>query len=138
MTGKVFLKSLFYFSLFLNILMNGKIMRNSLLIVILCCAAVFSVAAKDDTPAADKILELTEQGKKIEAEMYKLRIELIKQDPALLKLHKQIMALHKELSLKVDSKKEMRILLSRAADISKQLEELKASAAAEKKAPKAN
>jgi predicted RNase H-like nuclease (RuvC/YqgF family) len=116
--------------------MKGKLMRNSLLIVIFCCAAVFSVAAKDETPAADKILELTEQGKKIEAEMYKLRIELIKQDPALLKLHKQIMALHKELSLKVDSKKEMRILLSRVADISKQLEELKVSAAAEKKASK--
>lgn len=112
-------------------------MRNSLLIVIFCCAAVFSVAAKDEQPAADKINELTEQSKKIEADMYKLRIELIKKDPALLKLHKQIMALHKELALKVDSKKEMRILLSRADDITKQIEELKAAAAsAEKQAQK--
>lgn len=111
-------------------------MKNSLLIVIFCCAAVFSVAAKDDLPAADKINGLTEQSKKIEADMYKLRIELIKKDPALFKLHKQIMALHKELALKVDSKKEMRILLSRADDITKQIEELKAAAAAEKQAQK--
>ena len=112
-------------------------MKNILLIMILCCAAIFAVAAKDETTKddsgkADKIRELEEQDKKIAAEMFKVRMELIKKDPALLKLHKQIIALHKELALKIDSKKEMRILLSKAADVSKQLEELKTPAVPEK------
>ena len=107
-------------------------MRNILLIMILCCAAIFAVAAKDEPVASDKIRELEEQDKKIAAEMFKVRMELIKKDPALLKLHKQIIALHKELALKIDSKKEMRILLSKAADVSKQLEELKTPAVPEK------
>jgi len=100
--------------------------------MILCFAAIFALAAKDEPAAADKIRELEEQDKKIAAEMFKVRMELIKKDPALVKLHKQIIALHKELALKVDSKKEMRILLSRAADVSKQIEELKTPAVPEK------
>ncbi|MFA6102485.1 MAG: hypothetical protein WCV67_04225 [Victivallaceae bacterium] len=107
-------------------------MKNILLVMILCCAAIFAVAAKDEPAAADKIRELEDQDKKLAAEMFKVRMELIKKDPALLKLHKQIIALHKELALKIDSKKEMRILLSKAADISKQLEELKTPAVQEK------
>lgn len=113
-------------------------MRIFLLIMILCCTAIFTVApvkaetTKDDSGKADKIRELEEQDKKIAAEMFKVRMELIKKDPALLKLHKQIIALHKELALKIDSKKEMRILLSKAADVSKQLEELKTPAVPEK------
>ncbi|MEI8246583.1 MAG: hypothetical protein WCI51_12185 [Lentisphaerota bacterium] len=107
-------------------------MKNILLVMILCFAAIFALAAKDEPAAADKIRELEEQDKKIAAEMFKVRMELIKKDPALLKLHKQIIALHKELALKVDSKKEMRILLSRAADVSKQIEELKTPAVPEK------
>ena len=109
-----------------------KLMRNILLVMILCCAAVFAVAARGEPAAADKIRELEDQDKKLAAEMFKVRMELIKKDPALLKLHKQIIALHKELALKIDSKKEMRILLSKAADISKQLEDLKAPAVPEK------
>ncbi len=111
--------------------MTENLMKNILLVMILCCAAVFAVAVvkaettKDDSAKTDKIRELEEQDKKLAAEMFKARVELIKKDPALLKLHKQIIALHKELELKIDSKKEMRILLSRAADISKELEELK-------------
>ena len=107
-------------------------MKNILLVMILCFAAIFAAAAKDEPAAADKIRELEDQDKKIAAEMFKARMELIKKDPALLKLHKQIIALHKELALKIDSKKEMRILLSRAADVSKQIEELKTPAVPEK------
>jgi len=106
-------------------------MKNILLVMIFCCVATFA-AAKDSPVSADKIRELEEQSKKIESEMYKQRIELIKKDPALLKLHKQIMALHKELALKVDNKKEMRILLSKYADVTRQLEELKTPAATDK------
>jgi predicted RNase H-like nuclease (RuvC/YqgF family) len=112
--------------------MTGNLMKNILLVMILCCAAIFAAAAKDEPAAADKIRGLEEQDKKLAAEMFKLRAELIKKDPALLKLHKQIIALHKELELKIDSKKEMRVLLSQAAEVSKQLEELKAPAVPEK------
>lgn len=108
-------------------------MKNILLVMILGLATLCTTTANDELPAADKIRTLEEQDKKLAAEMFKLRIELIKKDPALLKLHKQILALHKELALKIDSKKEMRILISKAAEVSKQIEALKTPPVPEKK-----
>jgi seryl-tRNA synthetase len=56
--------------------------------------------------------------------MYDLRIKLIKDDPSIKKLHQRIIALHKELSLKIDSKKEMRVLIEQEKRLNAQIEQL--------------
>jgi hypothetical protein len=107
-------------------------MKKLLLTIVFACGLFGAVyAANEPAQPADnnKLKELEEQEKKLALEMYKLRIEIIKKDPALLRLHKQIIALHKELSLKVDNKKEMRLLLNSYNEITRQIEDNKAAAA---------
>lgn len=116
-------------------------MKKILLTLIFCsCFLVVIYAADETTPApaatdsSSKIKELEEQEKKLALEMYKLRIEIIKKDQSLLRLHKQIIAMHKELALKVDNKKEMRIILNNYNDVTRQLEDAKAAAASKAEA----
>jgi SMC interacting uncharacterized protein involved in chromosome segregation len=89
----------------------------------LCFA--FAVFAEDDTKTAEAIKKLEVAQKQLAQKMYKTRVKLIKNDPALKRLHKQIMALHKELALKVDSKKEMRVLLIKSEQVTRKLNALK-------------
>lgn len=71
-----------------------------------------------------KIENLKKQAVDLDSEMIKLRTEIIKKDPDLQKLHNQIIALHRDLALRIDSKREMRVLILKAEEISRQLQEL--------------
>lgn len=56
--------------------------------------------------------------------MFETRTNLIKEDPKLQKLQKQIMALHKEMSIEIDSKKDMLILNQELKKLDRELEAL--------------
>jgi septal ring factor EnvC (AmiA/AmiB activator) len=81
-----------------------------LLIIFLCCSAVFCFGQVD---LGKKEQALLKQQKKVAKEMFKLRVKLLKNDPALKKLHAKILELHKELALKLDGNKKMRELATR-------------------------
>jgi hypothetical protein len=89
----------------------------------LCFA--FAVFAKDDAENVEAIKKLEADQKQLALKMYQTRLKLIKNDSVLKRLHKQIMALHKELALKVDSKKEMRVLLIKSEQVTRKLNALK-------------
>lgn len=71
-----------------------------------------------------KVESLKKQAVELEDEMTRLRTEIIKADPDLQKIHNQIIALHRELALRVDSKREMRVLILKAEEVERQLREL--------------
>jgi predicted nucleic acid-binding Zn-ribbon protein len=71
-----------------------------------------------------KVESLKKQAADLEAEMTKLRTEIIKADPDLQKIHNQIIALHRDLALRVDSKREMRMLILKAEEVTRQLQDL--------------
>lgn len=89
-----------------------------LLIIFLCCSAVFCFGQVD---LKKKEKDLLKQEKKLAKEMFELRVKLLKKDPHLKKLYDKIMELHKELALMLDRKKEMRNLAWQLKEVKKSL-----------------
>ncbi|MFA6714315.1 MAG: hypothetical protein WC082_08355 [Victivallales bacterium] len=104
------------------------------LLILLCCAAVFCFGADDEqTDLERKEKNLQKQEKQLLREMLKLRIKLIQKDPNLKKLHAKIMELHRELTLALDSKKEMRDVADKLKKVRVSLAEISQQKGSDKK-----
>ncbi len=101
-----------------------KYLVSGLLILAVCVIFAQAPEVKKETPNI-KLESLKKQAVDLEDEMAKLRVEIIQKDPDLQKLHNQIIALHRELALRVDTKREMRVLILKAEEINREMNELK-------------
>ncbi len=95
------------------------------LIMFLCAATLLCFDANAEKNLEEQQQALLKQEKQLAKEMFQLRVKLLQKDPILKKMHEKIMELHKELALRLDSKKEMRILLSKLKKVKVSLAEVK-------------
>ncbi|OGV52277.1 MAG: hypothetical protein A2017_00765 [Lentisphaerae bacterium GWF2_44_16] len=94
-------------------------------IVFLLLCAIFAIAFSTFALSnSEKLEELRAGRKKLLAEIYKLRVKLIQEDPDIKALHKKIMALHRELAVKIDNKEEMKELLRKNKMIDAEINKL--------------
>lgn len=84
---------------------------------------IATLDAKDYQDPA-KFSRLMKDREELLLKMHSLRVKLINDDPALQKLHRQIMALHKELSIEIDSRKDMKKLLEKLKDIDSDIDRI--------------
>ena len=92
------------------------------ILLFICLGAVISaLATSTDSDKEKKIRELLQEKKRIMYQMHQLRVELIKRDPELQKLHSKIMAMYRELGIKIDSKTEMKELITRTREIERSI-----------------
>lgn len=107
-------------------------MKNLMIAALLLCVPVlFCGSAPKANPkeAAKQLEQLKSKQREVAEEMYKLRLDLIKNDSELQRLHQQIIALYKELALRIDSRREMRMLIARHEELQKEISQLQAQTA---------
>ncbi|MDD2404684.1 MAG: hypothetical protein GX280_01515 [Lentisphaerae bacterium] len=99
---------------------------NKLLAIFMLTAGCTLCTAQEASKREEetKIAALKQQAEEVNQQMAKVRVEVIKKDPELQKLHQQILALHRELALRVDSKRDMRILILKSETIERELREI--------------
>lgn len=99
-------------------------MRKSFIILLLAGCCALGVAEDAQDAATLKIAVLKKEAETVDQQMAKMRVEVIKKDPELQKLHQQILALHRELALRIDGKREMRILILKSEAIEREIKEV--------------
>ncbi len=100
-------------------------MKKMLMIGCFCAVTLVSMGQANAPDAKILKLEsLKQQAADLDKEMIELRTEIIKNDADLQKIHNQIIALHRDLALRVDSKREMRVLILKAEEINRQIQEI--------------
>ncbi len=102
-------------------------MKKLIVAMMLLSVPVFfcgSTPKEQPDDAVKRLEQLQGKQRELAEAMYKLRLELIKNDSELKRLHQQIIALYRELALRVDSKKEMRILIAKHEQLEKEISKL--------------
>ncbi|MDD2478597.1 MAG: hypothetical protein PHS31_01745 [Victivallaceae bacterium] len=99
-------------------------MKKSFIILLLAGCCTFGVAENAQDAVVAKIAVLKKEAEAVDQQMAKMRVEILKKDPELQKLHQQILALHRELALRVDGKREMRILILKSEAIEREIKEI--------------